>query len=70
MGPKWAKTELFSFYKILSILFVGSNLKCKTLQLSVLLCKPHAWKNAASQTICQNALTSDQIAGVSYHEYL
>ena len=44
------------FFKILSSLFAESNLKWKTLQLSIFLCKPHTWENSDSQVTGKNAL--------------
>ena len=38
-----------SFHKILSLIVAGSNLKWKTLQFSVFLCKPNILENSASE---------------------
>ena len=46
LSPKMLRKQVFlyNFWKALSLLFSGDNLKLNTLQFFVFLCKPHIWK--------------------------
>ena len=48
------KTSFFyNFWKALSLLFSGGNLKLKAVQFFVFLCKPNIWEDSVSRLICQ-----------------
>ena len=56
-GPKWPqKRFLWIFWKILSLIFLGNNLKWKLLLLLIFQHQSHIWQNSGSSVLSQNAV--------------
>ena len=55
LSPKLLRRQVFLYnlWKTLSLPFSGGNLKLKTLQFFVFLCKPHIWEDSVSRLKCQ-----------------
>ena len=60
-GTKWSQNSVLRiFWKILSLVFIGNNLKWKLILLLIFHCQSHIWQNSGSPVIGQNAFSQLQ----------
>ena len=57
LGKKCPKQGSLVFWKILSLVFLGNNLKWKLILLLIFQHQSHIWQNSSSRVVDQNALS-------------